>query len=92
MDAVNQLREFGLSVRSIQSGIEPATSTGRMMLNMLATLAKYRCKLITERANSWIAASKASGTSFRRPPVDQEVVAGNLSIAANARAKGRAAT
>lgn len=92
LNTVNHLRETGINVRSIQDGIDPATSTGRMMLNMLATLAEYERELITERVNAGIAASKAAGTRFGRPPVDQQVVAEKLAIAAAARAKGRTAT
>jgi DNA invertase Pin-like site-specific DNA recombinase len=40
----------------VQDGIDPATSTGRLMLNMLATLAEYDRELITERINAGIAA------------------------------------
>ena len=39
LNTVNGLRDSGISVRSISDGIDPATSTGRLMLNMLATLA-----------------------------------------------------
>ncbi|WP_458778760.1 recombinase family protein [Arthrobacter sp. D3-16] len=37
LNTVNLLRERGAQVRSISDGIDPATSTGRLMLNMLAT-------------------------------------------------------
>lgn len=35
LNTVNLLRERGLQVRSISVGIDPAISTGRLMLNML---------------------------------------------------------
>jgi len=38
LKTVNLLRERGIHVRSISDGIDPATSTGRLMLNMLAPL------------------------------------------------------
>ena len=41
LNTVNGLRDSGIAVRSISDGIDPATSTGRLMLNMLATLAEY---------------------------------------------------
>ena len=40
LNTVNTLRDRGILVRSLSDGIDPATSTGRLMLNMLATLAK----------------------------------------------------
>ncbi|HYN73189.1 MAG TPA: recombinase family protein, partial [Nakamurella sp.] len=91
LNTVNLLRERGIGVRSVQDGIDPATSSGRLMLNMLATLAEYERELITERVNAGIAAAKQSGTRFGRPPVDPKVVAEKLTIAADARTKGRTA-
>ncbi len=91
LNTVNQLRDAGINVRSVQDGIDPATSAGRLMLNMLATLAEYERELITERVNAGIAAARESGTKFGRPPVDPKVIAEKLSVAADARKKGRTA-
>lgn len=91
LNTVNSLRERGILIRSLSDGIDPATSTGRLMLNMLATLAEYERELITERVNAGIAAAKQNGTRFGRPLSDPKVVADKLAIAADARAKGRTA-
>ena len=91
LNTVDLLRERQITVRSVQDGIDPATSTGRLMLNMLATLAEYERELITERINAGIAAARQSGTQFGRPPVDPRVVAEKLTVTADARAKGRTA-
>ncbi len=91
LNTVNLLRERVILVRSLSDGIDPATSTGRLMLNMLATLAEYEREFITERVNAGIAAAKQSGTRFGRPLSDPKVIADKLAIAANARAKGRTA-
>jgi DNA invertase Pin-like site-specific DNA recombinase len=80
-----------VALRSIFDGIELATTTGRLMLNMLATLADYERELITERVNAGIAAAKANGTKFGRPGVDRAVVARKLEIVQQERAKGRTA-
>ncbi len=92
LNTVNLLRESGIAVRSVQDGIDPATTSGRLMLNMLATLAEYERELIIERVNAGIAAAKASGTQFGRPRVEPDMVADKLKIATDARAKGRTAT
>lgn len=89
LNTVNLLRERGIQLRSVSDGIDPATSTGRLMLNMLATLAEYERELIVERVNAGIAAARQNGTRFGRPVVDPSVVADKL--AADARAKGRSA-
>ena len=91
LNTVNGLRESGIAVRSISDGIDPATSTGRLMLNMLATLAEYERELIVERVNAGIAASRAAGTRFGRPPSDPTVIEDKLSIVAQARAAGKTA-
>ena len=91
LNTVTLLRERGVAVRSVCDGIDPATSTGRLMLNMLATLAEYERELIVERVTAGIAAARQNGTRFGRPLSDPVVVADKLAIAADARAKGRTA-
>ncbi|MEW1809045.1 recombinase family protein [Pseudarthrobacter sp. NPDC080039] len=81
----------GVQMRSIADGNDPATTTGRLMLNMLATLAEYERELIIERVNACIAAARQSGTRFGRPLSDPVVIADKLAIAQDARAKGRTA-
>jgi DNA invertase Pin-like site-specific DNA recombinase len=91
LNTVNLLRERGIHVRSISDGIDPATSTGRLMLNMLATLAEYERELIVERVNAGIVAARQNGTRFGRPASDPVVIADKLAVAQDARAKGRTA-
>lgn len=90
-DTVNLLRERGVQLRSISDGIDLATSTGRMMLNMLPSLAEYERELIVERVNAGIAAARQTGTRFGRPLSDPAAVADKLAIAKDARAMGRTA-
>lgn len=40
LNTVNLLREQGVKVRSLSDGIDPETTSGRLMLGMLATLAE----------------------------------------------------
>src|SRR6476620_1778643 len=89
LNTVALLRGRGVQVRSIADGIDPATSTGRLMLNMLATLAEYERELIVERVNAGIAAARQNGTRFGRPLSDPAVIADKLRIVTDARAKGR---
>jgi DNA invertase Pin-like site-specific DNA recombinase len=92
LNTVTLLREKGVQVRSLSDGIDPSTSTGRLMLNMLATLAEYERELIVERVTAGIAAARSNGTRFGRPPVKPDDVAEKLAIVADARRKGRTAT
>lgn len=91
LNTVNLLRDRDIQVRSISDGIDPATSTGRLMLNMLATLAEYERELIVERVTAGIAAARENGTRFGRPVSDPTVIADKLAIATEERAKGRTA-
>ena len=91
LNTVNLLRDKGVKIRSLSDGIDPETTSGRLMLGMLATLAEYERELIVERVNAGIAAAKQSGTRFGRPPGDPAVIAEKLDIAQGARKKGRTA-
>ena len=91
LNTVNLLRDRDVKIKSVADGIDPETSSGRLMLGMLATLAEYERELITERVNAGIAAAKSQGVRFGRPPVDPEVINRKLAIVAEERAKGRSA-
>ncbi|MBT2586559.1 recombinase family protein [Arthrobacter sp. ISL-95] len=91
LNTVTLLRDRGVHVRSISDGIDPATSTGRLMLNMLASLAEYERELIIERVNAGIAAARQNRTRFGRLVSDPAVIADKLAIAQDARAEGRTA-
>ncbi|WP_259808388.1 recombinase family protein [Corynebacterium sanguinis] len=91
LNTVNLLRDKGVKIQSLSDGIDPETTSGRLMLGMLATLAEYERELITERVNAGIAAARQNGTRFGRPPVDPAVIAEKLDITRDARAKGRTA-
>jgi DNA invertase Pin-like site-specific DNA recombinase len=91
LNTVNLLRERGVNLRSISDGIDPTTTSGRLMLNMLATLAEYERELIVERVNAGIAAARQGGTRFGRPLSNPVVIADKLRIVTDARAKGRTA-
>lgn len=91
LNMANQLRDGGVKIQSVSDGIDPETSSGRLMLAMLATLAEYERELITERVNAGIASDRERGTTFGRPPMDPEVIVRKLAIATDERAKGRTA-
>ncbi len=92
LNTVNLLTERGIGLRSVQDGIDPATTSGNLMLNLLASLADYERVLITERVNAGIAAAQAAGTRFGRPPVNPNEITAKLKIVNEERAKGRTAT
>ncbi len=91
LSTVKMLRERGVQIRSISDGIDPATTSGRLMLGMLASLAEYERELIVERVNAGIAVARDNGTRFGRPLSDPAVIADKVQIATDARARGRTA-
>ena len=91
LSTVHDLRDRGIAVQSISDGIDPATPTGRLMLNMLGTLAEYERELIVERVNAGIAASRKSGTIFGRPVSDPKMIAEKLKVVREARGRGKSA-
>lgn len=91
LNKVKILSDRGIQVRSLADGIDPGTSSGRLMLGLLGTLAEYERELISERVNAGVQAAKSQGVTFGRPPVDRHVIAQKLEIVQDARAKGRTA-
>ena len=88
---VHELRDRNIAVQSISDGIDPATTTGRLMLNMLGTLAEYERELIVERVNAGLAASRKAGTVFGRPVLDPKVIGEKLEVVWAARERGKSA-
>lgn len=92
LNTVTQLRERSVQVRSLQDGIDPSTTSGRLVLNMMATLAEYERELIIERVNAGMEAARQRGTRFGRPPADPDEVAEKLAVAMDAQQRrGRTA-
>lgn len=52
----------------LDQNIDTSTSTGRLMFNMLASIAEFENDLRTERQAEGIAKAKENGVKFGRPP------------------------
>lgn len=64
---VEQLQQRQIRLTSISDGIDSATSTGRMMIGILASLAEYERELINERAAAAREAARVRGKQTGRP-------------------------
>lgn len=64
---VEVLRDRGVVLRSVHDGIDSSTSTGRMMIGILGSLAEYERELIHERAAAAREAAQARGRQTGRP-------------------------
>lgn len=89
LNTVDLLKARGVGIRSISDGIDPRTSSGRLLLNLLATLAEYERELIVERVNAGIAVARRSGVRFGRPHADPVAIAAALAVIEHARREGQ---
>ena len=68
----------GINLVVIDQNIDTSTSTGRLMFNMLASIAEFENDLRTERQAEGIAKAKENGTKFGRPIKVTEKVADQI--------------
>ena len=73
---VSQLSRKGVSFRCLQqSGIDTSTSTGKLLLSMLAAIAEFETDIRKERQREGIERAKAAGVyKGRKPSVDATAV------------------
>jgi DNA invertase Pin-like site-specific DNA recombinase len=73
---VSQLSRKGVSFRCLQqSGVDTSTSTGKLLLGMLAAIAEFETDIRKERQREGIERAKAAGVyKGRKPSVDAAAV------------------
>ncbi len=62
-----ELTDRGVNLVSIRDGMDLATPAGRMMANVLASVAQFEREVRSERQTAGIAVAKAKGVKFGRP-------------------------
>ena len=67
LKTVKAMTERGVTLVSVNDGIDSSTAAGRMMIGVLGSLAEYERELMKERTALKRAASRAHGTRFGRP-------------------------
>jgi DNA invertase Pin-like site-specific DNA recombinase len=82
------LGERGIILRSLRDGIDPSAPNGRLMLNLLASLAEYERHFSSERIAASKRAARQAGTKLGRPPVDPDAGHEKLRVVEQARARG----
>lgn len=88
LDTVTMLVERGISLRSVQDGIDPTTASGRLMLDLLVRLADYEWCFTGERIAAGMDSARQAGAKIGRPPVDPQVTADKLRTVQESRARG----
>ena len=62
-----RFNEEGIDLLVLDQSIDTSTSSGRLMFNMLASIAEFESDLRTERQAEGIAKAKENGVKFGRP-------------------------
>lgn len=75
---IDDLTERGIKLMSVTDGIDPETPSGRLVLQILSSLAEYERSLIRERVQAGVDAARERGVRFGRPEADPEEVARKL--------------
>jgi DNA invertase Pin-like site-specific DNA recombinase len=64
---LQEFTELGIDFVSLRDNIDLTTSSGRLMLNILASFAEFEASLIRERVRAGIANARAKGIKLGRP-------------------------
>jgi DNA invertase Pin-like site-specific DNA recombinase len=88
LETVGMLVERGILLRSLQDGVDPSTTQGRLMLGLLSSLAEYERHLTSERIAAGMASARQSGTRLGRPPLDPSEIRDKIRAVEDARARG----
>ena len=65
---IDRLEKKGVSLRILSLGIDTATPTGRLMLNLLASISQFEREVMLERQREGVAKAKAEGKYKGRKP------------------------
>ncbi|ACK51034.1 Resolvase domain protein [Methylocella silvestris BL2] len=67
-DIVGKLENKGVSLRIIGLGLDTSTPTGKLMLNLLGSIAQFEREIMLERQREGIAKAKTAGKYLGRKP------------------------
>src|SRR5579863_3040944 len=81
-EIVERLRVKGVALRVLAMGLDTSTPTGRLMLNMLASVAQFEREVMLERQREGIAKAKGEGKYRGRAPTARAKAGDILRLAA----------
>ena len=67
-ETVQRLRDKGVALRILDLGIDTASATGELVLNVLGSIAQFERQMMLERQREGIAKAKAEGRYRGRKP------------------------
>lgn len=68
LDIFEDLRQRGISLISIQDGIDGSSATGKLMMSLMAALAEFERSVIAERCSAGRKEARLKGARFGRTP------------------------
>ena len=75
----DHLASKGVALRVLSMGLDTVSATGKLMLNVLASVAEFEKELMLERQQAGIAKAKAAGKYKGRPnSIDRDAVMAQL--------------
>ncbi|TKW66949.1 MAG: recombinase family protein [Paracoccus denitrificans] len=86
-----QLEAKGVHLRILDMGIDTSTPNGRLMLNLLGSIAQFEREIMLERQREGIAKAKADGKYRGRKPTNAGIVAEVLAEIAAGKPKAQIA-
>lgn len=82
LDLYDELENKGVAIVAIQEGLDTSTAVGRLMRNVLGSVAEFEAELVSERTKAGLDAARAKGIKLGRPSgIDASVRARILSLA-----------
>jgi DNA invertase Pin-like site-specific DNA recombinase len=82
MDIMGKLRAMGVELKVLALNLDTSTPTGKLMLNLLGSIAEFERDLMLERQREGIAKAKADGKYQGRAPTAQRKAADVLKLKA----------
>lgn len=67
-----RLEDKGVSLKILDLGLDSSTATGRLMLNLIGSIAQFEREMMLERQREGIAKAKAEGKYKGRKPTARE--------------------
>jgi len=68
VEIIERLEKKGVTLRILSMGIDTGTPTGRLMLNLLASISQFEREVMLERQREGVAKAKAEGKYKGRAP------------------------
>lgn len=73
-EIIEQLEAKGVGLRILNLGLDTSTATGKLMLNVVGSVAQFEREMMLERQREGIAKAKAEGKYKGRKPIAREKV------------------